>query len=917
MDSRYLSLHVLLLAGAAVCAGWLLGGCARPLPPLAGKAADWAAFNYQKIGAALPKHFDARFVARQADGDYAPCGRLALNVQDPSNYYFVQMEGSEIGIGRVENGIEVHIGSRGRAGIGSRDPHKIVVKRRSASIVVVLDGTVVASAYDDTFSGGEAHLGATDKSLAYEKPAIQKVDEPYFADDFMKAEGEMGDWQTVSGAWEVSRIENPSLSSNAFCLIKKADDTEGKIVVSPFDHWFWDNYLFSVAVRPLGDKPVGVFFYYRDEDNWFLFKWGARGSKSAKVQLVKRFRGKETVLAEKEGGFTKDQWYQVKIEVVGTQASASVDDCAVCDVEDANLCFGTIGLYAGGGEARFDDAVVKASRTFREDFKEYSAGKWTELGGAWNVVTESNGVNSFTVNTEGGAAKAVSGEADWRNYTCTARIGPWAKETAGICFYYQDEQNYYAFRWQKTPRPERSLVKVVDGKETVLRRDVPPEGGAGRYEVCVAVEDGHILLSVDGAPVFEDWDTDLDGGKIGLCASGTPSAMFGDIVVRFPSERSAMPTITESFSRETTMSDWASVKSDWDDPRNDMVANQVTQTHWCRADFPGDADIEIRHLPKLVPGASLRMLLGGDGKDLVSAYALVVSADKPGKCELWRQSAVVATGEMDTAGEIQGLRFRRAGQYVAALLDNRLIAKYRDEKPLDGRKVGYSVNKLDVAKQEVEVFCNNIYNYSFRESIYDWRVAAGIWEVTNRWQCDPRWSFFSGRSNRLAAIWNKKEMKGDVTVEFFAGIKMDQERGRKYEYASDMNITICADGNDLTSGYSFIFGGWQNTRTRIVKGTKVLGEKFERIPADSGIHRRWFYLKAMRRGNHLAFYIDNELILECDDPAPLEGGRVAIWTYNNGIMISRVRISNASGEKKESPFAAHPEECKCVYDSRS
>ena len=113
------------------------------------------------------------------------------------------------------------------------------------------------------------------------------------------------------------------------------------------------------------------------------------------------------------------------------------------------------------------------------------------------------------------------------------------------------------------------------------------------------------------------------------------------------------------------------------------------------------------------------------------------------------------------------------------------------------------------------------------------------------------------------------------------------------------------------------FGGWNNSRTRITKGSKVLAEKFERIPTESNIHRRWFYLKVKRKGKHLEFYIDNQLVLECDDPEPLDGGRVAVWTYNNGIMVSRVRISNEDGEKKESPFAQYPGPCKCVYDSRT
>ena len=47
--------------------------------------------------------------------------------------------------------------------------------------------------------------------------------------------------------------------------------------------------------------------------------------------------------------------------------------------------------------------------------------------------------------------------------------------------------------------------------------------------------------------------------------------------------------------------------------------------------------------------------------------------------------------------------------------------------------------------------------------------------------------------------------KGGITVEFFAGPKMDQDRGRKYEYAADINAVIAADGTIVyTPGFGYV-----------------------------------------------------------------------------------------------------------------
>ncbi len=52
-----------------------------------------------------------------------------------------------------------------------------------------------------------------------------------------------------------------------------------------------------------------------------------------------------------------------------------------------------------------------------------------------------------------------------------------------------------------------------------------------------------------------------------------------------------------------------------------------------------------------------------------------------------------------------------------------------------------------------------------------------------------------------------------------------------------------------------------------------------------------------------------------EDTQPLVGDRVAIWTYDHGMMISKVRISGDNGEDTESPdFLPGP--VKTVYDKK-
>ena len=59
----------------------------------------------------------------------------------------------------------------------------------------------------------------------------------------------------------------------------------------------------------------------------------------------------------------------------------------------------------------------------------------------------------------------------------------------------------------------------------------------------------------------------------------------------------------------------------------------------------------------------------------------------------------------------------------------------------------------------------HVYDYTFAVAPTDWRVASGTWEMTNRWSCSPGWSWFGGRSDETAAIWNKRKLLQDLLGE--------------------------------------------------------------------------------------------------------------------------------------------------------
>jgi hypothetical protein len=205
--------------------------------------------------------------------------------------------------------------------------------------------------------------------------------------------------------------------------------------------------------------------------------------------------------------------------------------------------------------------------------------------------------------------------------------------------------------------------------------------------------------------------------------------------------------------------------------------------------------------------------------------------------------------------------------------------------------------------EKVEIESPHVYDYTFTEAPTDWRVQSGIWEMTNRWACAPGWSWFGGRSDEVASVWNKRKFSGDISVQFYFAFKMGLSGAKDlWEVPSDAAITIGGDGQNLASGYSFIIGADGNSRSVLRRGSQIVAQSSapeavlppwaDGKPADFDeiMHRRWWYARIDKIGNRVSCYVDNKLLFSYDDPKPLDAGQIALWTYNNGIMLSRVQV---------------------------
>lgn len=538
---------------------------------------------------------------------------------------------------------------------------------------------------------------------------------------------------------------------------------------------------------------------------------------------------------------------------------------------------------------------------FADDFMhaEGSFGAWTRQG-EWCIDTVRNplrDVNAFQLAATGEPALLTAGYWFWRDYgfCVSATCGTGSvfsllacRDEAGRSYELrvaQGEQEAVLTLFRHLPSGTCELA-------TASRSPLP-----GWNRLGLRVHEGRIQAEVNGQDLLvADDSTPLAFGGIGLEVSrlGSGRVVFDDVEVTpllSPEGTSLEPPLVELvednhdvFSSEESMAEWSEAQGDWQQV-GAPEGGQTTYLH--RADLWSDFRLLLKAGPEtLVHG--IRLYCDGDDLGMVASLDLVDS--------VWhlRQDGtdvpLAATAGTDLVCELRsGRLLAGTGQTVLETLPTDSAGCWR---------VGVvAVSPPRDWVSRVSLGAAKVHDYLFRRAPVDWLPVSGRWDATYRWQCDPRWSFYTGRHLAGTAVnWFRLAHGRNVTLEFFAAPRMNRERGEDYGYAADLNATLGARGCHLDQGCSFLYGGFHNQGSQIVAAGQVLAENRELcIPADKkATHRHWFRIKIRKQGDRVRWWIDDRPAGTAALPAGIDGDRLALWTWRNEMVVGRVRISSDS-----------------------
>lgn len=147
------------------------------------------------------------------------------------------------------------------------------------------------------------------------------------------------------------------------------------------------------------------------------------------------------------------------------------------------------------------------------------------------------------------------------------------------------------------------------------------------------------------------------------------------------------------------------------------------------------------------------------------------------------------------------------------------------------------------------------------------------------------WSIQDGHVRVAGArnhpLWLRRRLPRDVRVEFDAW-STSNVGDIKCEIFGDGRSYATEDSYTATS-YVLIFGGWFNRFNVIARMDEHAPDRRQRTEPHVVPHRRYHWT-IERRGGRLTWAVDNEPMLEWDDPRPLTGPGHEYFAFNNWMV---------------------------------
>lgn len=721
-----------------------------------------------------------------------------------------------------------------------------------------------------------------------------------------------------SGGYQLARQPRPEKSPNFYTL-----EGGGTNAIVLAGEPFYSRYICRAAVQHnIGTN--GLVVLAGEHGGYFVF--GARTDPTSDrliLELWQQGVASDTppeVLAAVQTELPAGQWLLLEVQTFDDRLVCRADNIEVLRYKHPLPPGGRFGLFSNmpdGETTRFDDVAVKSHSETLFDAPEdvafatrrkssgmqalqYKGTTWLyfppvapastnfwEYGAAHGDPLRQESMFLVTSNEYSCALAISAAEGDAPEYRFT-------------CHQNEGQRTY--------------TLELHTATNSVVLDSVSVAFSSNRVTLAIdALRTHELRCYADGKLVCFDRPTEQPSGVWRVYA-----ATGDDLFFTAPQIASHDTRMSERFEKnplyvnDPYMRHWASPEGQWITFKDGMT--------WFKGDITGAVKVRM----PIVNGMELHLCIpegssNGTCRVAVSDNTIAVYSDASSTNAAFTVAAEVVP---EISFDKKQVRLFTVGLEDGLLWlggDDTLLAKTHLPEVPQGRRMRISGMAMENLSQTL-VKRENLFDTLFTESLYNWTINGGRWEVINRFYCEPTWSHMNGESaDSLAALWSKYVFSGDFSIEFYAGMRMGW-----YERPGDLNLSVMSKSNSTGDGYTAIATGWDPDHSQLYSrllrngaamdiSTKYLVPRSRAglvrqgyqplVAGGRDIHGAWYGMQLRRIGKRLQYIYDNEPVFDVEDEEPLQDGSLGIWTYRNSMMVARIKI--AAQSIKPRPFAFH------------
>ena len=571
---------------------------------------------------------------------------------------------------------------------------------------------------------------------------------------------------------------------------------------------------------------------------------------------------------------------------------------------------------------------------FQDDFTREDVGSSWEVKGNWSlkkppvIGVTPNPSSLFGQASKDQSARLITGQVTWSNFVFQASYQCEAAQ-AGLLFGMNGKENAPSYRIliEQSPgeaqlvleRIEGGASTILDSARTGLRTDQ-------WHRIEVEVPDTEsIKVRLDGKELLSYGGPLSRLGRVGLFVE-KGEATFDDVSVvgrnhpLWQNRESALRPVSvhsptykdkERYTkddRDDALFAWTRDEDAWTllpTPRGRTFRGKMgflnSTTLW------GDFKIQIPSVPSGRTGDRLLVFNTTGMKRL-----LVLPLPSQNRYEVSRVN-----------GSLRWRRSKGSLLWHKGTEEEQLKTKKELLDPSTGIRVGFyfSPSNIKSLGSLPTIYSRRVWHEFFETAPVDWQIVAGNWRNQNRWTCMKALNWFAGLDSNVPFIFSKHSYRGNQLHEFYCGMK--DIFGRQFEnrryVRHDVNFSFLTDGRNLNSGYTFMYGGYGNRASYLLKGDRIVATnkkfKFRKFVDIDDLHVKWNRIRVECIGKQVRVWWNREIVFDYKDRNPLpRTGHIAFWTFKNGVVMGKVKsmaegreargdiyLENSPDEKTETP----------------